>query len=205
MEHFCRVLECKVLLTTENCSLAYALKSNNYICRKCWNAQKKIKRDSNPEKYRKLEREKRLRLKQSNPEKYWARVRAQESRRKGKRTFSSPKQLEQRRKQRIRLKIEVLTHYCGGLPKCKCGYEDIRALSIDHTNGGGGRHRKELKEIYGHTKIYQWLKNNGYPLGFQVLCMNCQFIKRIENDEFYHPPTVIPGNPIIETTTIRID
>src|SRR5208283_3808686 len=42
-------------------------------------------------------------------------------------------------------KLEVLTHYSDGLPTCnKCGFIDIRALSIDHINSGGTKHRKEL-------------------------------------------------------------
>lgn len=76
-------------------------------------------------------------------------------------------------------KIQVLTHYAGGLPKCtRCGFSDIRALSIDHINGGGNRHRQEIKRTF-----YHWLIQQNYPLGYQVLCMNCQFIKRVEEEE----------------------
>lgn len=44
-------------------------------------------------------------------------------------------------------------------------------LSIDHTNNNGAEHRKEIG-VGGNT-LYQWLKNNHYPGGFRVLCMNC--------------------------------
>jgi len=78
-----------------------------------------------------------------------------------------------------KLRIDALNHYSEGAMKCaKCGFDDIRALSIDHMNGGGNEHRKKC------GNFYTWLRNNNYPEGFQVLCMNCQFIKKQENREF---------------------
>jgi hypothetical protein len=71
-----------------------------------------------------------------------------------------------------KLRLKVLTHYGGNPPKCKCGFSNIKALTIDHIAGGGRKHRSQI-----HTMFYQWLKQNGFPKGFQVLCMNCQFIK----------------------------
>lgn len=80
------------------------------------------------------------------------------------------------------LKLEVFTHYCDGQPpKCSCGHNDLRALSIDHVNGKGTAHRKTIKG--GGLGFYRWLKVNAYPTGFQVLCMNCQFVKRHESRE----------------------
>jgi len=78
-------------------------------------------------------------------------------------------------------KLVVLTHY-GKDGKCvcvKCGFSDIRALSIDHVNGGGRAH---IRSINAH--IYAWLIRNKFPEGFQTLCMNCQWIKRHDNKEF---------------------
>lgn len=84
------------------------------------------------------------------------------------------KQIREKRKQ------EVISHYSNGTMKCfKCGYQDIRALSIDHINGGG---RKQIRTIR-KTRFYDWIVKNNYPSGLQVLCMNCQFIKKIENKE----------------------
>jgi len=79
------------------------------------------------------------------------------------------------------LKLLVLSHYCNDkLPACqKCKFTNIKALSIDHINGDGAKHRKEIKT----GNFYQWLKKNDYPEGFQVLCMNCQWIKRADNNE----------------------
>jgi hypothetical protein len=49
---------------------------------------------------------------------------------------------------------------------------NIGFLTIDHINGGGEKHRKELKLNAG-TQFYRWLRNNGYPEGYQVMCYNC--------------------------------
>lgn len=69
-----------------------------------------------------------------------------------------------------RIKKEVLGHYGG---KCACCGETILFfLTIDHINGGGVKHRKEVVGG-GGLALYHWLKKNGYPEGFQVLCFNC--------------------------------
>uniref|UniRef100_A0A6M3LDR7 Uncharacterized protein n=1 Tax=viral metagenome TaxID=1070528 RepID=A0A6M3LDR7_9ZZZZ len=89
--------------------------------------------------------------------------------------------LRQRDKSRA-LKLEVLTHYGKGECVCvKCGFNNIRALSIDHIEGGGNRHRKS--KLRPASSFYTWLKAENYPTGYQTLCMNCQFIKRDENNE----------------------
>lgn len=80
-----------------------------------------------------------------------------------------------------KLKETVFAHYCNGPIQCKCGFNDIRALSIDHINGDGAKQKKELGGAGDRT--YRWIKRNNFPTGFQILCMNCQFIKRYENKE----------------------
>ena len=71
-----------------------------------------------------------------------------------------------------RLKAEVLCHYSGGLLKCACcGDSHIEFLGIDHVDGGGTKHRIELG--HGGGVLYRWLKRNGYPTGYRVLCINC--------------------------------
>lgn len=94
------------------------------------------------------------------------------------------KNTEKHTLQRLELKTEVFKYYSPQL-KCTCGYDDIRALSIDHINNDGAKHRKELFKTKrgGGTSFYRWLKNNHYPEGFQVLCMNCQFIKSNKQHE----------------------
>ena len=80
-----------------------------------------------------------------------------------------------------RLKTEVLTHYGGGKLACvRCGFLDIRALSLDHIHGGGRKERGNSSQSF-----YNRLKREGYPEGYQTLCMNCQFIKSEEKGEKY--------------------
>lgn len=77
------------------------------------------------------------------------------------------------------IKQIVLSHYSNGKCICtKCGFSDIRALSIDHIDGGGYLHCRLTSD-----SLYRWLIKNNFPEGFQTLCMNCQFIKRYENNE----------------------
>ncbi len=66
------------------------------------------------------------------------------------------------------LKHEVFKQYCSGVPKCEqCNEDDMRVLSIDHIEGGGCKHRKEIG-----GNLLRWLKKNSHPKGFRVLCMN---------------------------------
>lgn len=64
------------------------------------------------------------------------------------------------------LKVEVLSHY-GSKCSC-CGESRVEFLTIDHTHGGGEKHRRKIKII-----LYKWLQAHGYPKGFRVLCHNC--------------------------------
>jgi len=73
---------------------------------------------------------------------------------------------EQDRLERIAIRKEVLEHY-GGKCEC-CGEVTYEFLSIDHINGGGAKHRKEINRM-----IVPWLRKNNYPEGFRVLCFNC--------------------------------
>ena len=93
--------------------------------------------------------------------------------------------LEKNRKMREKEKLTVIEHYSNGTMKCsKCGFSDIRALSIDHVDGNGNQHRKQVTKGNAGWNFYRWLRLNNYPEGFQVLCMNCQFIKRVEEKEY---------------------
>ena len=79
---------------------------------------------------------------------------------------------------RVEIKTEVLTHYGKGRLTCTmCGESRLVCLSIDHIDGGGISHRKELN-AYGY-RFYKKLKKANFPKGYQTLCMNCQFVKSI--------------------------
>lgn len=85
-------------------------------------------------------------------------------------------------------KIEVLSYYSQGeVPMCiHCNETDPRVLCIDHINGGGGKHRKELK-LTSSIKFYRWLQNHDYPDGYQTLCYNCNIRKKYVELALYFP------------------
>ena len=82
-----------------------------------------------------------------------------------------------------KMRYECLSHYSGGEPVCACcGEKEILFLHIDHINGNGAEHRRQLKKELGYypggNNLPYWLKKNDYPDGFQVLCANCNLGKR---------------------------
>lgn len=91
--------------------------------------------------------------------------------------------IEYQKQYRQQLKQEVLTHYSAlGYLSCGCcGEVDLNGLSIDHIQGGGRAHRKALNK--GSSAFYFWLKRNGYPEGYQTLCLSCNNKKKKWEDE----------------------
>jgi len=61
----------------------------------------------------------------------------------------------------------------------KCGFSDERALQIDHVNGGGNAERKVL---VNRQAFYHKILDDS--TGYQLLCANCNWIKRCENNEY---------------------
>lgn len=70
----------------------------------------------------------------------------------------------------VRIRMEVINHY-GNKCAC-CGELNIEFLAIDHINGGGNKHRRELKLSSG-TAFYNWIIKNNYPDTLRILCHNC--------------------------------
>ena len=69
-----------------------------------------------------------------------------------------------------------LIEFMGG--KCaRCGYDDRRALQIDHIIACGGNRKRWSKlhqDIMGDPRWYE---------RYQLLCANCNAIKVVENGE----------------------
>jgi len=80
------------------------------------------------------------------------------------------KQKEYDKNRNIARKIAVLNHY-GDKCAC-CGEKRWEFLVIDHINGGGAKHVKELN-CGGGSGFYHWLIKNHFPEGFRTLCDNC--------------------------------
>lgn len=75
-----------------------------------------------------------------------------------------------------RMRLEALrTYSVTPYPSCVCCQETIiQFLGIDHINGGGREHRKEVGSGFS---FYRWLKRQDYPEGFQTMCHNCNQAK----------------------------
>jgi hypothetical protein len=95
---------------------------------------------------------------------------------------------EASKKRRQEKRLLVMRHYCKGEPHCMSttcevtgGAKHPDSLCIDHINGGGRAH---AKEVGGH--VIDWIIKNDFPEGlFQVLCQNCNIRKKIANKEDY--------------------
>lgn len=61
----------------------------------------------------------------------------------------------------------------------RCGYDDWRGLQIDHIYGGGNAERKKFKSIEAY---YKNIEEHGTQK-YQILCANCNQIKRYEQKE----------------------
>jgi hypothetical protein len=66
----------------------------------------------------------------------------------------------------------IFNHYGGYICSC-CGETRKPFLTIDHINNDGYIQRKELGS--GGSRLYNWLWTNKLPVGFRVMCCNCNF------------------------------
>lgn len=75
--------------------------------------------------------------------------------------------------------------------KCiKCRISDERVLQIDHINGGD---RQDTKRYKNRISFYRDILKTKDDKNYQVLCANCNWIKRHENKEFDQPETDFGG------------
>lgn len=80
---------------------------------------------------------------------------------------------ERSRKYNADLRREALDQYSNGTMLCQCCSEShYEFLSIDHIDGGGTKHREQTG---AGSLFYLWLRKNGWPSGYRVLCHNCNF------------------------------
>jgi len=81
--------------------------------------------------------------------------------------------------ERQNLKKEVMDKMGG---KCvKCGFNDYRAVQIDHINGDGHADNVGGQKYYIRV-LESFIKKEGK---YQLLCANCNWIKRFQNNEHY--------------------
>lgn len=115
-------------------------------------------RDKNPEKVKQIQRNQ-----------YWKRPEV--NRMRAKRYVGN-----------IKNTIYVLL---GGYTCIKCGFKDPRALQIDHIRGGGKKDRKQHRGYYQMIKYY-YLNPELAKKELQILCANCNQIKKFENHELFY-------------------
>jgi len=72
---------------------------------------------------------------------------------------------------------EIIAHMGGCCTKC--GFDDWRALQADHVNDDGAQDRKKR----GHTPHALLRDIKQHKDKYQLLCANCNWIKRYENRE----------------------
>lgn len=79
---------------------------------------------------------------------------------------------KQSRDAKARLKAKLFEMY--GYECAICGFEDTRALTLDHIKGNGNKERARL----GERGVYRRAVERHRPTEYRTLCMNCQFIER---------------------------
>lgn len=74
-------------------------------------------------------------------------------------------------KKRIAKQKSLVFEAYGGKCSCPpCGELNLKFLTVDHINGGGKKHVREV----ARGRLYAWLIKNNFPKDeFRLLCWNC--------------------------------
>ena len=118
---------------------------------------------------------------------------AQKPEQKAKRKTSEYKAKQKEYAQSLRR--EVLSTYSkrhsnSSIPCCRCCGEnfDVDFLAVDHIAGKKEMDSETALVELGYSskfvagKLFGWIKYNGFPDGFQILCTNCNFAKGIKGN-----------------------
>lgn len=97
-----------------------------------------------------------------------------------------------RERTRDKLRLDVLGAY-GNQCQC-CGISESRFLAVDHIDGNGAAHKRSFG-IKSAQAMYCWLRKNGFPPGFQLLCHNCNTTKSLYGG-CPHDPTFCRPDPV---------
>lgn len=84
------------------------------------------------------------------------------------------KYAQQSREAKHRLRQRLFDVY--GTKCVRCGFDDVRALTLDHVNNNGAAERAQL----GERGVYRRALLPECRADYRMLCMNCQFITRHE-------------------------
>ena len=86
--------------------------------------------------------------------------------------------------QAFKLKVREAVFKAYGGAKCACcGETERKFLTLDHINNDGAKDRIKIagKRTASGWTTYVYLYRRKFPAGYQVLCMNCNFGKRMNN------------------------
>jgi hypothetical protein len=91
---------------------------------------------------------------------------------------------EKKYREKIKFKIfELLGNKCANpYNEHKEPYINFKALQIDHINGGGRKERNKVNGTRFYLDILSEIKLGSKD--YQLLCANCNWIKRYENREY---------------------
>lgn len=94
-----------------------------------------------------------------------------------KRKWTCPSQQPEYKKLVYKERKEKILNHFGN--KCnRCGFNDVRALQIDHVDGGGQKEFRSKGGIHYLNGVIKELSTGKY----QLLCANCNWIKRAESE-----------------------
>lgn len=94
---------------------------------------------------------------------------------------NNPEKRRQTQRDYVRRKRAEILVFFGA--KCaQCGFDDPRALHLDHINGGGYKARRDGERQSGQSKLIREDPDRARKI-YQLLCANCNCIKREENNE----------------------
>lgn len=160
------------------------------ICKECFNTQaKQYQQFPSYKEYRQSEKHKQYQ--KEYLKKYYIikkeelQIKRKKWREKNKEKLKiKQKEYQERKKEEIKIKsklhrdkikLEVLKYYSENeIPNCKmCGENHNEFLEIDHIKGGGREHKRNINR----STLHIWLKKNNYPIGYQILCSNCNIKK----------------------------
>lgn len=140
-----------------------------------------VTKDASPEQ-KAAAAEKQRKWRAANPDK-WKRI-VGPARRRWK-DSNRDEHREAQRQHRYAVRRQIL-RLLGGEKCVHCGYDkDWRALQVDHINGGG---KHDTRTSGGNTALWalrNWILSNPKTARklYQVLCCNCNWIKRFELGE----------------------
>jgi hypothetical protein len=146
--------------------MAYSLKRPKEERRQLQNANAARYRERHPDRHGESQK----RFKERHPDRLLAMYSKYNRKRRTQMTPEEKRaRVEAENERRKKVQQEAISHY-GGRCYC-CGETIYLLLCLDHKNGGGCQHRKELKGM----RLAQWAKNHGWPDVLRVACHSCNF------------------------------